>query len=29
MLCGYFVAGGTGALHKTDGIAKKKHYVED
>ena len=28
MLWGCFAAGGTGALHKIDGIMRKEHYVE-
>ena len=27
MLCGCFAAGGTGALHKIDGIMRKGNYV--
>lgn len=25
---GYFAAGGTGVLHKRDGLMRKEHYVE-
>ena len=28
MLCGCFAAGGTGALHKIDGIMSMEHYVD-
>ena len=28
MLCGCFAAGGTGALHKIDGIMRKENYVD-
>ena len=28
MLWGCFAAGGTGALHKIDGITRQKHYVD-
>jgi hypothetical protein len=28
MLCGYFAAGGTGALHKIDDIMSKDNYVD-
>ena len=28
MLWGCFAAGGTGALHKIDGITRKEHYVD-